>query len=707
MNLLIYIILVLSTLLANSNTQDTLKTTILLSEVEIYGGLNENSNATNIQIINTDKLQRNSNFHFEDLIASIGSLHFSGGTSRVKYFQLRGLGELSQFAGEGAPHFYVSYIIDNIDFSGIGMIGNLFDIEQIEIFKGPQSSTYGPNAMAGIINVTSKNPLNRKTFEFNFSQFSYNGSNISISTSLPINKKILSRFTISKNYTNGYIKNISDINIPAYNTNSKNEFLFRSKILIKPNDLSDITLTGYYIDLDNKYDMWTPDNNGFITYSDYQGFDTQNSKALSLKINYKSNNNKFTYISSYLDNTALYSYDGDWANDEFWSNPPYNWNSNNPYYGYWGPWSFKDSTNRKRFTLSHEFRIKSNLKNNIVITSGLYFNNTKEIDNRNGWLFAGYASNINSIFRIFNHAIYTQISIPINNNLFITTSIRLDNNNIEQNLVYDEGLYNKIIKSKSLLGGSIKCFYKINNNLIFNFILSRGYKTSGINQTQSPFLTEDLRIYKTEYSNNIEVGFSYKKNKTNFKINTFYMHRKNPQLRLSYQVDVGDPTSFDYATFNATRAYHYGLELNINNQITKNISLNQSFSNLSTYVSEFQYRGSSYGNRTLAHSPNNKYSIQLSNNISDNLILDIDLNYISSFYFEEQNNEKSDSYNIANISLKYIYKSLEITIWSKNLNNTKYPIRGYTFVLDPTYSVNSYQSFGEPRTLGITLNFKI
>ena len=39
---------------------------------------------------------------------------------------------------------------------------------------------------------------------------------------------------------------------------------------------------------------------------------------------------------------------------------------------------------------------------------------------------------------------------------------------------------------------------------------------------------------------------------------TFYMQRDNPQLRLSYQVDPTDPTSFDFATFNAKNGYNYG-----------------------------------------------------------------------------------------------------------------------------------------------------
>ena len=104
-------------------------------------------------VIQSEDIESGVYQHFDDVINLTPNLNSSGGTSRSRYFQIRGIGELSQFSGEGAPHFYVGYIMDDIDFSGIGMVGLLNDIDQIEVFKGPQSSIYGPNALAGMINI--------------------------------------------------------------------------------------------------------------------------------------------------------------------------------------------------------------------------------------------------------------------------------------------------------------------------------------------------------------------------------------------------------------------------------------------------------------------------------------------------------------------------------------------------------------------------
>ena len=57
----------------------------------------------------------------------------------------------------GLPNFSVGFVVDGVDLSGLGT-GALFDLEQVEIFRGPQSSAFGANALAGLINVESAEP---------------------------------------------------------------------------------------------------------------------------------------------------------------------------------------------------------------------------------------------------------------------------------------------------------------------------------------------------------------------------------------------------------------------------------------------------------------------------------------------------------------------------------------------------------------------
>src|SRR5690606_10894924 len=64
--------------------------------------------------------------HFADVLALVPNLNWSGGTSRPRYFQLRGIGELEQY--QGAPNPSVGFLVDDFDFSGVGMPATSFDV---------------------------------------------------------------------------------------------------------------------------------------------------------------------------------------------------------------------------------------------------------------------------------------------------------------------------------------------------------------------------------------------------------------------------------------------------------------------------------------------------------------------------------------------------------------------------------------------------
>src|SRR5512139_2160188 len=68
--------------------------------------------------------------HLEELLPQVPSLSWAGASSRPRYFQLRGIGELEQY--QGAPNPSVGFLVDEIDFSGIGMPATSFDVQQVE-----------------------------------------------------------------------------------------------------------------------------------------------------------------------------------------------------------------------------------------------------------------------------------------------------------------------------------------------------------------------------------------------------------------------------------------------------------------------------------------------------------------------------------------------------------------------------------------------
>ena len=95
--------------------------------------------------------------HFGDLADRIPNLTFTGGTSRPRYFQIRGIGENSQYEGE-TPDSAVRFLVDDFDFTGLGTLGSTFDVSQIEVLRGPQAGAFGANAAGGVVRLVTNAP---------------------------------------------------------------------------------------------------------------------------------------------------------------------------------------------------------------------------------------------------------------------------------------------------------------------------------------------------------------------------------------------------------------------------------------------------------------------------------------------------------------------------------------------------------------------
>ena len=143
----------------------------------------------------------------------------------------------------------IGYYVDEAPFSRL-LSTNLpdfgfFDLERIEVLRGPQGTLYGAGATGGVIRILTKDPeLNNFSTkgDIGFSQF--DGGELTTSTNLavnaPLGEKAAMRFTGSVNNFGGYIEYPVLGQDDANDAKSSN---FRSKLLVNPSDKTTIILS--------------------------------------------------------------------------------------------------------------------------------------------------------------------------------------------------------------------------------------------------------------------------------------------------------------------------------------------------------------------------------------------------------------------------------------------------------------------------------
>ncbi len=107
-------------------------------------------------VVGAEQIDARSAEHLEQILSFAPNVNFSSGSSRGRYYLIRGIGERSQFIDPINPS--VGLVIDGIDMTGLGAAATLFDIQQVEILRGPQGTRFGANSLGGLINITSTDP---------------------------------------------------------------------------------------------------------------------------------------------------------------------------------------------------------------------------------------------------------------------------------------------------------------------------------------------------------------------------------------------------------------------------------------------------------------------------------------------------------------------------------------------------------------------
>jgi outer membrane receptor protein involved in Fe transport len=679
-------------------------------EIIVRAGLSDESlqkTTASVTVITADDIRESGADHFQTLIDQIPNLNWAGGTSRPRYFQIRGIGERSHYFGEGPPNFSVGFVMDDMDLSGLGMVGQLYDLAQIEIFKGPQSSVYGPNAMAGLISMRSTDPTDhfemRSSARFG-SDNHYGGSSV---MNVRLIKNMNMRLTGVYNYSDGFRENVS---LKITDSNKREEAFSRMKLSYTPSNRLSILATLIYAELENGYDAWAPDNNtDFKTYSNDKGEDSQRTYGYSLRANFEASENlNITSITSFTETDLIHAYDGDWADSTYWHDN----HGFDPAVEGW-VYEFYDKNERNRANLTQEIRLSLG-----SLILGGYFKHLIEQDESTGYLFGGVATDAISHYDFQATAGYAQYGLDLTSSLKLKANIRYENNSIEYEGT-SQGLNDYWEKMElppirfdidnSMLGYRASLHYLKDEFTSYYGSISQGYKSGGVNQ--QPYLSNASRPYKPEFIDNFDIGLKRATDKYRTQLSAFYSQRKDQQVSVSSQQVEGDPNSFLFYTGNAGSGSIKGLEFEHEHSFLQNMVLKASLGYLDTWVDKFTFQASSEmegtgGNREAAMSPKFTASFGFNYKNESGIFASAQMSFKDEYYFSDSHNQQSKPYLLLNLTFGKSFGKTTATIWIRNTLDERYATRGFYFgLIPPDYPDQLWKSFGDPRQMGMTVDY--
>ncbi|MCG7566412.1 Vitamin B12 transporter BtuB precursor [Pseudoalteromonas sp. THAF3] len=633
--------------------------------------------------------------YLDELLNQAANVNFTAGASRGKFVQIRGIGLRSQFVDPVNPS--VGVVIDGINYSGLGGAAMLFDVDQVEIYRGPQGTRFGADALAGMIHMESAEPTLEPSVKVKLGAGNYNAWDAGIAAGTGFGEKSSVRASFYQNKSDGYVDN------QYLDSNSQNidEQVARIKLHSQITEHWRTELVAHYMDIDNGYDAFTLDNSR-ISVADEPGKDTQESVAVGLSNIYSGFNFADVQFNlTGLDADLLYSYDEDWVcNDP--EQPALCLEGLHPY-----AYSSTDSYQRDRQDYTAELQLSGKAGNWVT---GLYYQ-SRDVDLLRQYTWN--AGDFTSTYDSENIALYGQIETPISDKTRLVTGLRVERN---------EGQYSDsaaVVENvdDTMVGAKVALEYQVVPRTMIYTSISRGYKAGGINaeaiaKANDEGLSQDAdfflnhRTFDPEYLWNAEFGVkgSSADKRLNLRITAFYMYRDNIQLKAWKTEDQQFAGYFD----NGNSGENYGLEIEGEYAVSKRLTLTGSVGALDSEIDGFvTAEGVDQSDRDQAQAPHYQYALNARFDITDALFVNLGVEGKDEYYFSNSHNSKSPSYNLVNASVGYQAEYWGVNFWVRNALDKDYYNRGFKFGNNPVngYIAQTYVQYAEPRVAGVSFNY--
>ena len=689
-NYMLNSILLLTSFLGTAVPNDadsTVFKTVGLSEVTVveFKKTKENLATNSVSIVDSGFVNRHELQSITELTAIVPNFYMPEyGSKQNTPVYIRGVGAKTKgsavgFYVDGIPHFENSSF--DVDMSNIA---------SVTVFRGPQGTLYGRNAIGGIINVSTVSPLAYQGTQFKLGYGSHNDALFQFSHYNKLGSKVGYSVAGGYHYNDGFHRNMftnkyADQVKDAYGRVAL-VWLLDNKWFLRVNSMLDYSNQGGYPY--GKYNRLTGETEP-VNYNRYSSYRRLLSTS-GLNIRYAGENVSFSSQTAFQ-----YIRDRQGIDQDFTSNDTY------------------FVKNRlKQTMLSQEFMLKSNNSSRYQWLWGAFamtqhINNTVETQyiTKDNAFPTHYRIPVNAL------AIYHQSTIKLFSGFSFIAGLRWDYENStlkylrETYQLSTDGARTEVKNvNSSLHFNQITPKFALQyqderNNNSYYFSVTRGYKAGGFNQT---FQKDEETSFGPEYNWNYELGGKVHllKDKLYAEAALYYIDWRQQQVNQTVP-GVGN------VIHNAGHSSSKGFELALNSSPLKNLSIALSYGY--TYAKFIEYQKSatlSYSGNMLPMVPRNTLSCSASyalypssTSFIDKIVLTAGLTGLGKIYWAEDNEVAQNFYALLNAKISITSGIFTWECWGKNITDTHY--NTYCFK-----SSADYAQVGKPAYFGTSLLVK-
>jgi outer membrane receptor protein involved in Fe transport len=668
--------------------------------------------AASVSVLGQLQIEERGAQHLEDVLSAAPNVSWSTGASRSRFIQMRGVGDLEQYA---EPKYYpaVGVVVDDLELGSAANAGMLFDVSQVEVLRGPQGTRYGASAHAGMVKISSNAPTD--TFEARLSGGvgNYDSYRYGAVMSGPLGETVNGRIALQQNKGDGYMENRA---LGRDDTNGYDEVTGRAQLSWQPGADASYDFALFSFNSDNGYDAYSLDNDRH-SWADQPGDDDQDTLAFSARGAWQlGNGSTLQAVATHLDSDLYYSYDADWVSPELCER----------FTCSFGYDTAREIFDRERSQDTVDIRLlggaESLAAGDLRYVLGLYANrNDEDLDYAYPSAFFGLYESA-SRYETERYALYGELEYGLSDSLSLTGGIRVER--FEDDYRDSNGVSED--NGENLYNGELSLQYSLSDNTFAYATLALANKPGGVNvaaSSQVAFMSPEFQDFmqgnlrfedETLFSREIGLKTRQLDNRLALRAALFYTTRDGAQLE-NWMWDEGAGLWIGYLDSNSD-AEAYGLELESTYDLAASLQFFANVGWLETEVDTIRTFDLDAGdfvtkrNREQSKSPSYQYNVGVRALLPVGFSASLEAEGRDESYFGYYHDGKLESYNLVNGSLNWSNGEVTVNLWGRNLSDEDYATHGLYFGADPrdevgAFSNQSYYQLGAPRTYGLDVSW--